>query len=140
MKAQIPWLRVFVEGVVIVAFLALAGCGDDGVDVLPTANLVKDGAGGWTICRSIFGGPLTCGYTGDARNIGPGCATDVTGVIKFFDAANVQLGPSKSYAHNASTVIQSGQAFVYWATNVAESVRDATTVISPDFSWTDVAC
>ena len=123
---------------VLVLTLALVSCGDDGVDVLPTANLVKDGEGGWALCESFFGGPPMCGYTGDARNIGSGCATDVTVVIRFFDGANVQLGPSKSWS--TSNMIWSGQAFVYWAADVAESVRDATTVISPDFSWADVAC
>ena len=128
---------------ILVLALALVSCGDDGVVVLPTANLVRDGAGAWQDCSTIScaSNPPTFDFVGDARNLGPGCATSVRGVVKFVDAAGVQLGPTESWSLlSSSRVLRSGEAFTFLVLPISESIMDATATTDQEFSWTNVGC
>ena len=132
------------RGVVpVLTLLALASCGGDGPtepDVLPTANLVSESAGAWTNCSGI-GGTNSCSFVGDGRNLGPGCANVVRGVVRFLDAAGAQLGASRSWQFSpAASVFRPNEAFVFTVTLVSRVIVDATASTQQEFSWTDTAC
>jgi hypothetical protein len=73
---------------VLILTLALVSCGDSGVDVLPTANLVKEGTGFWTNCTTFVDLANTCDFTASGSNRGPGCASSIRATIKFLDDAS----------------------------------------------------
>ncbi len=122
------------RGILVLTLIALAGCGDTGTGVLRTANLVREGTGVWTNCS--FG---ICDFVGDARNIGEGCAEEVRAVIKFFDTAGVQQGPSEDWRLPSFRVIRPGEAFIYEVVS-SETIMDATASSQIEFSWTDTEC
>ena len=120
------------RGILILTLIALASCGDSGTDVRHTANLVREGTGLWTNCK--FG---ICDFVGDARNIGEGCAEEVRAVIKFFDTAGVQQGPSEDW--RSFSVIRPGEAFIYKVIST-ETIMDVSASSQVEFSWTDTKC
>ncbi len=122
-------------GILILTLIAVASCDDGGTDVGQTANLVREGTGAWTNCK--FG---ICDFVGDARNIGEGCAEEVRAVIKFFDTAGVQQGPSEDWKLLPSfRVIRPGEAFTYKVIS-SETIMDVTASSQVEFSWTDTKC
>ena len=125
------------RGVMVLAMLALAGCG--GVGVIPPADLQRSGSSSFQDC-SICTFPGGFDFVGNARNLGPGCANAVRGVVKFVDAAGVQLGPSESWRFVASRVIRSGESFTFRVVQVGARLRDFTATTEQEFSWTDVKC
>ena len=121
--------------ILVLTLIALAGCADSGTNVLRTANLVREGAGVWTNCK--FG---ICDFVGDARNIGEGCAEEARAVIKFFDTAGIQQGPSEDWKLLPSfRVIRPDEAFIYEVVS-SETIMDATASSQIEFSWTDTEC
>ena len=127
------------RGVLVLTLLALASCGESGTGVRPMANLTHDGEGTFTDCSGVT--VIRCSFVGDGRNVGLGCATDVRGVVKFLDAANVQLGPSKSWSlPGFSRVVRPNEAFIFTVFNLPDSIVDATEAKQQEFSWTNVEC
>ena len=118
--------------------LALAGC-ESGTGVAEPASLTQDSEGTWTECYGI--NSINCDFIGDGRNIGLGCATDVRGVVKFLDAAGVQLGPSKSWSlPGFLRVVRPNEAFTFTVFRIPQSIVNATETRLQEFSWTDVEC
>ena len=123
------------HGILILTLIALASCVDSGTNVRLNANLVTEGTGMWTNCK--FG---ICDFVGDARNIGEGCAKEVRAVIKFFDTADVQQGPSEEWKNLPSfRVVRPGEAFIYMVIS-SETIMDVTASSQVEFSWTDTEC
>ena len=126
------------RGILVLTLLALASC-ESGTGVALTANLTHDGEGTWTECYGV--NTVNCDFIGDGRNVGLGCATDVRGVVKFLDAAGVQLGPSESWSlPGFLRVVRPDEAFTYTVFLVPESIVNATEAKLQEFTWTDVEC
>lgn len=125
----------------VVALLAgLAGCRDDvptappATPGAPAAVMVAEGEARWVACDSG-----ACVFEGDAHNTGPGCATDITGVTSFFDAAGWDLG----FIHWAlEGMVPPDTVVVYGGTAgpVASHIVFATRSYHTEMSWTTVSC
>ena len=126
------------RGILVVTLLALASC-ESGTGVAEPASLTQDSEGTFTGCFGVNN--INCDFVGDGRNVGLGCATDVRGVVKFLDAAGVQLGPSKSWSlPGFQRVVRPDEAFTFTVFLIPESIVNATETKLQEFSWTDIEC
>lgn len=119
-----------------------AACGGKDSPAAPTpppplaqANIQTSGTSTWEACLSG-----NCLFQAEARNVGTGCASDVRGVLRFFNAASQQLGTA-SWSLQAGRIVRPNEAFVYRSTvYVDRTVVSGTTTYQSEPAWTSVAC
>lgn len=76
-----------------------------------------------------------CRFEGEARNTGSGCAYNVRGVTKFYDANHAMLARADwTYASK----VRPGESFLYsgWIDPWSGTVANFGT----EFAWDDVSC
>jgi hypothetical protein len=122
--------------------IGLIACGDNSTPTSPPppalakANIVTSGSINWINC--FFG---SCFAQGDARNLGPGCARAVRGVLRFFNGAGAQSGPSYSWSLASDIVVRANEIFTYRPTErVPPDIAYEVGTYRTEFSWTDTAC
>jgi hypothetical protein len=129
--------------VILVGGVVAAGCGGKDSPVAPTppplaaATIQTSGTATWEACLSG-----NCLFQGEARNTGTGCAGDVRGVIRFFNAASQQIG-SAQWVLVAGRIVRPNEAFVYRSTvhvdaAVVSNSNGGSYQSEP--AWTNVAC
>ena len=87
-------MRVPVGAAMLVSALA-AACGGSSRPTAstpaPMAQAVLQGSGQWSWGTCL--GDLGCYFQTSIRNVGPGCASGTSVVVRFYDVNNSQRGP-----------------------------------------------
>lgn len=134
------------RSLVLVLVIALVSCGGSKTPTtpapiipppLPKADLVGEGRGQWVNCLS-FG---DCGFQGEGRNRGAGCARSAKGVTRFYGNNDVQLGSAFSWSLVEDRILRPNEAFVYrTAAFVPATTVANTATFRAEMSWTDTVC
>ena len=121
--------------------IGLIACGDNSTPTSPPppalakANIVMSGNQYWVNCF------FSCFAQADARNLGPGCARAVRGVLRFSNGAGAQIGPSYSWSLASDIVVRANEIFTYRPTErVPTDIVNEVATYTTQFSWTDTAC
>jgi len=133
------------ETLTAVAFmLVVSGCSSSSATspatapsaTIPAANLVIENMLGRRSCGP--NGPFVfCSNTYDARNLGPGCATNVSATC----IENIPGGKSTSkWSLPAGTILAPGQAFSMTCSSMPQMVSVTASLASAAFDFTSVAC
>lgn len=103
----------------------------------PTQAFINvSGHGDWADCTQIV---VECRFRAEARNIGRACARNIAGVVRFYNASNVQIGPTYEWQHIPT--VRPNEAFVYGPSNYASaSVVSAARSYRAEATWTDTPC
>jgi hypothetical protein len=126
--------------------LGLVACGGSSPTAPPTpapipaANLGSDGAQGqWSLCA---GPPFNvCNFSAGVRNSGPGCATNIRGVVRFLDGAGNQVGASVNWTAPAAVVIlRPNESFTFVMAGVASSFMTSAQTFRTEANWDNVRC
>ena len=144
-------LRVFVVGVMS---LVVVSCGNNSgrsptapsqspsPPPIPSANLQSAGQGSWISCTSRS--RLGCYWSGSLQNVGSGCASGTTAIVRFFDGNDQQLGSDVQVGAAgglSSLTIRSQEIVALTSTRlVAWDIVDGaeTFLLSP--TWNNVEC
>lgn len=130
----------------IAGLILLAGCGGSTPTQpatptpIPAANLAGDGSSPQiTLCA---GAPFnTCTFQAAVKNSGPGCATNIRGVVKFFDQAGGQIGASLNWiAPAAVTTLRVNETFSYTVSPVQTATLNAAATFRTEAAWDNVRC
>lgn len=105
---------------------------------IPPAQIVSGGGGSFINCLLTID---VCDFQGELRNSGAGCANDVRGIVRFFNASGQQLYTAFSWSLTATQVIRPNESFTFRARGVQPaSGLQATATYRVEPSWTDVRC
>lgn len=124
----------------VVLLLLTAACGDSPTapsspPALPSARLVMEGGSTWQNC--LLG---NCSFRAELRNTGPGCATGVRGVTRFYDATDAVLGAGLNWGLTDGTIVRPGEVFAYSIFPVSIDVANKAKTYVTEPAWTDVRC
>lgn len=109
--------------------------------VIPAKLQVSGDQGQWMACLSIgVGGIVNCDFKGELRNVGTGCASAVTGVTRFYNASNEQIGEAVTWHLAVPPVIQPEEVVSYRSPSVPASVVHSTAHYFTEAQWTNVPC
>lgn len=125
------------------------GCGGSSAPPTPTAptpppiapaNIVSSGQGQWSPCISSG-----CAFAASVQNIGAGCATGLTVVVRFFDTANAQVGSDLQLgltggSLSGRTVRPNEILAVATFDFVPNATRNRVSTYSLIPAWTNVRC
>ena len=134
------WYGSFAAPCLLALMLILQSCGGGGSSPtappppLPSANIVSVGNLMYPICTTGV-----CEYALEFRNVGPGCANTVRGVIGIYDEPQILL-QSSEWELNPSAVIRSGEGFVVEGCCFTISNTDKSDFYSAEAFWNDVRC
>jgi hypothetical protein len=106
---------------------------------IPTATLVGEGGGQWSLCA---GPPFSvCTFQAAVKNTGPGCAVNIRGVVKFFDAAGAQLSTAYNWtAPPAVSVLRPGESFSYLIPLVPSALSVTAATFRTEAAWDPTRC
>lgn len=102
---------------------------------IATATLQASGQGQFLSCVAILN---ICTFQGEVTNAGAGCATAVTGVTRFLNAQQQQIGSAFSWSLPGTRVVRPSEAFTYDVISVPQNTAISTYTTQP--AWTNTKC
>lgn len=116
----------------VFALLLAVGCSDSTEPIEPAELEVTIG-GDW-LC-----GVFSCEFRAEGRNLGPGCAREVRGVVRFY-SGQAQLGTAREWQLDPTRVLGGGEAFIYEVADVSMDIAGASTGFTAEATWINVRC
>jgi len=109
---------------------------------IPAANLQASGQGSWTSCSPISG---DCIWSGSLQNMGQGCATSTSVVVRLLDSGNAQVGSDIQVGAQGTSLsartIRPGELVALGSLSyVSASVVSRTKTYKMFPTWTDARC
>jgi hypothetical protein len=107
---------------------------------LPQADIRPSGQGSWTSCIDILD---VCSFDVSIQNVGQGCATGTTVVVRFFDMTDRQVGSDVQMGSPllASRTIRPNEILAVTSiSRVPGSTARAATKYQLFPTWTNVPC
>ena len=125
----------------LIALFLVAGCGGNSPAApsapppIPSATIQSAGNSQWITCLTIIN---TCTFQAEVRNAGPGCAANVRGVTRFYDAVDQVVG-TFNWTTGGGTM-RRDESFVYSIPGVPLNTAQRTTTYQTVPSWDNVRC
>jgi len=124
--------------------LSALSCGDKSptaprVPPIPSARIETSGTLTYNACRDwVAPGGWLCNFKGEAKNEGQGCAINVRGITRLFDASNDKELAKSEWSLDAGRRINPGESFLYrgeiWVADVKEHYYQT------ECFWDNVRC